>query len=67
MLDSYLKGGWAYILAIGAWTWAFWLVPVPVCAVGIRSQKKSHHTWMAVAFLVWQVAVGFETLPTLGF
>ena len=67
VLDSYLKGGWTYIADTGVWTWTFWLLTIPVCAVGIRSRDKRHHSVLAVAYLVWQVAVGFETLPRLGF
>jgi hypothetical protein len=67
VLDSHLKGGWSYILDAGPLTWGFWIVTVPVCIVGARSRTVRHHTMMAVGFFVLQVAVGFVTLPTLGF
>lgn len=67
VLDSYLKGGWSYILDAGPWAWGFWIALLPACVVGVRSRAVRHHTVMGVGFFLWQVAVGFVTLPTLGF
>lgn len=67
VLDSYLKGGWSYILDAGPWVWGFWIALVPTCLVGVRSRTARHHTMMAVWFFLWQIVVGFLTLPTLGF
>lgn len=67
VVDSYLKGGWAYIRDTGAWGWGFWLVAIPLSAAGIRSTRIEHHRLIAVVFLILQVAVGFGALPTLGF
>lgn len=66
VVDSYLKGGWSYVADNGPWVWLFWLITVPVCIVGMRSTLPRHHAAMALTFWIWQIAVGFEALPTLG-
>lgn len=66
VVDSYLKGGWSYVGDSGPWVWLFWLTTIPVCIVGVRSTVPRHHAVMALGFWIWQVAVGFESLPTLG-
>lgn len=66
-IDSYLKGGWGYIETTSLWGWSFWVAAVLVAVIGVRSRTIRHHTVMGVAFFVWQVLIGFGSLPTLGF
>lgn len=66
VIDTCLKGGWEYTLSLGPWAWAFWLATVPVAVVGFRSANIRHHAVMGSVFLVWQILVGFESLPSLG-
>jgi hypothetical protein len=65
--DSYLKGGWSYILELGPLTWALWVGMVIVCGVGLRTRKLRVHTVGAALLLALQVIQGFVALPRLGF
>lgn len=66
-VDSFLKGGMEYILVTtGAWTWTYWLATIVVCAIGIRARSMRFHTIAGVVIVVWNIAIGFFTLPTLG-
>lgn len=66
IVDSYLKGGWDYVLGSGFWGLGFALLTIPVAVVGMRSESKTVHAALAVVFLILQVAVGFEMFPALG-
>ena len=70
IVDSFLKGGWQYVVdpgGVGPWTWSYWLLALLVGVVGLVSNKIRHHALIGVVFLLWQVASGFGSLPSLGF
>lgn len=65
-VDSFLKGGWQYLLGMGVMNLVFTAAPVPFFLVGILSKNIRVHSLMAVVFLIWLVIVGFEIYPSLG-
>lgn len=68
VVDGYLKGGWDYVVnAGGPWIWIFWIATVPVALIGIRTRSIRYHAVAGTVFFLWQVLLGFETLPHLGF
>ena len=63
--DSYLKGGFEYILQTGVFNLAFVASTVPVVIIGLRSTNMRTHNNMATIFLGWQILVGFGFLEAL--
>lgn len=67
VLDSFLKGGWSYMVdVLGPWTWSFWALTVVFCIIGIRSRTLRFHKVAAVILLVWQQAQAFADFSLLG-
>jgi len=64
--DSFLKGGWQYLVGIGVLSWVFTAASVPICLIGVLSNNRLVHSLMAVIFLVWLVIATFEIYPSLG-
>jgi hypothetical protein len=58
-IDSYLKGGFEYLLDTGPTNLAFAAVTLPVVLIGIKSANLRFHNFVATAFLGWQVLLGF--------
>src|SRR6266571_9313676 len=65
LVDSFLKGGWQYVLGMGVMPLAFTAASIPVCLVGVLSKNIRVHSFMAVAFFLWLVIVGFEIYSSL--
>ena len=65
MIDSYLKGGFQYILDSGYIGMAFPVATIPVVIIGIRSTEIRTHNIMATIFVGWQILVGFGFLEVL--
>ena len=65
LVDSFLKGGWHYVLGMGVMPLVFTAASIPVCLVGVLSKNIRVHSFMAVVFLLWLVIVGFEIYPSL--
>ena len=63
--DSYLKGGFEYILDTGYFNMAFAAATVPVVIIGIRTTKMRIHNIMATIFFGWQVLIGFGVIEIL--
>ena len=63
--DSYLKGGFEYILETGAIGMAFPVATIPVVIIGIRTANIRIHNIMATIFFGWQVLIGFGFLEIL--
>ena len=63
--DSYLKGGFEYILETGAIGMAFPVATIPVVIIGIRTANIRIHNIMATIFFGWQVFIGFGFLEIL--
>ena len=66
MFDSYLKGGFQYILDSGYIGLAFPVATIPVVIIGIRTTEIRTHNIMATIFVVWQILIGFGFLEVLG-
>jgi len=66
LIDSYIKGGWGYVGDLGAFSLGFSAVSIPIGIIGIRSEDRRLHTVMAIVCLVFQIALGPLSLPTLG-
>ncbi len=65
LFDSYLKGGFEYILETGYFAMAFPVATIPVVIIGIRTANIRIHNIMATIFLGWQVLIGFGFLEIL--
>jgi hypothetical protein len=65
LFDSYLKGGFEYILETGYFGMAFPVATILVVIIGVRTTKMRTHNIMAMAFFGWQVLVGFGSLEIL--
>ena len=63
--DSYLKGGFEYILQTGVINLAFSALTFPVVIVGLRTTNMRFHNIAATIFLGWQVLLGFGFLEIL--
>jgi len=66
MAEGLVKGGWDRVAQQGPWVWSLWALAIPVCVVGFRSRDVRHHNFMAVAYLLYQVALSFTDLSILG-
>jgi hypothetical protein len=65
VMDSYMKGGWTYIMGQGVLGWAYPGVNILVVAIGIRSRNIRTHTIMGIVSIGWLVVFGFEFAPVL--
>ena len=65
VMDSYMKGGWTYIMGQGVLGWAYPVVNTLVVAIGLRSRRIRTHTIMGIVSIVWLVVFGFEFAPLL--
>ncbi|MEM7430483.1 MAG: hypothetical protein AAF351_00960 [Pseudomonadota bacterium] len=63
--DSYLKGGFDYLLGTGPINLVFAAVTVPVAIIGIRTANLRFHNIVATVFLGWQVIIGFDVFGNL--
>lgn len=67
VVDSYLKGGWPYIVeSLGPWTWSFWVLLVLVCLVGIRTRELRFHQVASLTLFFWQQFQALADLSQLG-
>ena len=64
-IDSYLKGGFEYLLDTGPINLAFAAVTLPVVIIGIRTANLRFHNIVATVFLGWQVLLGFGVFGNL--
>jgi len=65
VMDSYMKGGWTYIMGQGVLGWAYPVANILVVAIGLRSTRIRTHTIMGIVSIVWLVVFGFEFAPLL--
>ncbi len=63
--DSFLKGGWPYVAQTGIISLSFTAAAIPVCIIGLRSNKIRVHSCLAIVFLIWQLILCFEVIPKL--
>lgn len=67
LLDSYLKGGWSYVIGTGVLALGMVAATVPACLIGFWSRDIRVHAFLAIVFFFWQVFVGFDVFPQLNF
>ena len=65
VMDSFMKGGWTYIMGQGLLGWAYPGVNILVVVIGIRSRHIRTHTIMGIVSIAWLVVFGFEFAPVL--
>ena len=65
LMDSYMKGGFTYIIGQGVLGWGYSVAGVPVAVIGFRSSRIRTHTIMAIVIFVWQIVAGFNLSPFL--
>ena len=63
--DSYLKGGFEYILGTGVINLTFFALTFPVVIIGIRTANIRFHNIAATIFFGWQTLLGFGFLEIL--
>jgi hypothetical protein len=63
--DSYLMGGFQYILDTGYVGMGITVATFPVVIIGIKTANMRTHNIMATIFLGWQMLIGFGHLQTL--
>ena len=66
VFDSWLKGGMAYVVAMGPINCLVSLIAIPVVVIGIRSRKIRTQTIIAALYFVLYVLAVFEYTPVLG-
>jgi len=64
--EGFVKGGWDRIVDHGPLVWGLWVLAVVICSVGIKTRQTRLHNIMAVTYLLYNVAISFIDLPTLG-
>jgi len=64
-MDSYMKGGWTYIIGQGVLGWGYDVAGIPVAVIGFGSRRIRTHTIMAIVIFFWQVVAGFNLSPLL--
>jgi len=64
-IDSYLKGGFEYLLNTGVMSLSFNALSVFVAIIGVMTTKMRFHNVMGVLFFGWQILIGFGNLETL--
>src|SRR5262249_28264939 len=65
VMDSYMKGGWPYIIGQGVLGWGYPVAGIAVTVIGFRSRRIRTHTTMGIVFFVWQAVLGFVHSPLL--
>ena len=65
VMDSYMKGGWTYIIGLGVFGWGYAVAGIPVAVIGFHSRRIRTHTIMGIVFFVWQVVFAFDDSPLL--
>lgn len=65
VLDSWLKGGWGYVLAMGPINCIVSAIAIPVVIIGIKSRKIRTQTVVAIIYFVLYVLAVFEYTPVL--
>jgi hypothetical protein len=65
VFDSYLKGGFEYILDTGVINLTFAVATIPVFIVGVITTRIRIHNFMGTIFFCWQVLIGFDFLEIL--
>jgi hypothetical protein len=63
--DSYLKGGFEYLLNTGNINLAFNALTIPVVIIGVVTNNIRFHNIVGLVFMVWQILVGFGNLESL--
>lgn len=65
VIDSWIKGGWSYILDMGPFNNTVVLVTLPVVAIGMVSRRiRTQETIAALYFVLYLIAI-FEYTPVL--
>ena len=65
VVDSWMKGGLAYVVAMGPINCIVSLIAIPVVVIGIRSRKIRTQTILASVYFVLYVLAVFEYTPVL--
>ena len=65
VMDSYIKGGWTYIIGLGVLGSGYSIAGIPVAIIGFRSTRIRTHTIMGIVFCVWELVLAFDLAPWL--
>ena len=64
-IDSYLKGGFEYILDTGTINMVFAALTIPVVIIGVTTTKIRFHNVAGLVFFGWQLLLGFGNIEVL--
>ena len=65
LLDSYLKGGFEYILDTGIINMVFAASTIPIVIIGVTTTKMRFHNFVGLVFFGWQLLLGFGNINVL--
>ena len=65
LLDSYLKGGFEYILDTDIINLVFAALTIPVVIIGVTTTKIRFHNVVGLVFFGWQLLLGFGNIEVL--
>jgi len=65
LLDSYLKGGFEYILDTDIINLVFAALTIPVVIIGVTTTKIRFHNVAGLVFFGWQLLLGFGNIEVL--
>ncbi|MHC5118463.1 MAG: hypothetical protein ACYSOH_00385 [Planctomycetota bacterium] len=65
LLDSYLKGGFEYILDTGIINMGFAASTIPIVIIGVTTTKMRFHNFVGLVFFGWQLLLGFGNINVL--
>jgi hypothetical membrane protein len=66
-IDSYLKGGFDYLIETGMINVVYSISLIPVAVAGIWSEKIRFHNFVSVLYFVWQSLIYFDMYTVLAF
>ena len=65
LLDSYLKGGFEYILDTGIINMGFAASTIPIVIIGVTTTKMRFHNFVGLVCFGWQLLLGFGNINVL--
>ena len=65
VMDSYMKGGWTYVIGLGVLGWGYSIGGILVAVIGFRSTRIRIHIILGIVSCLWVLVLGFDLAPWL--